>query len=121
MDWEEVEKEAAANMDKKRISYIKQKVKRDIEPFGHSFEAVVSFKEYSGKRYLLYIYKVNDRRGNPDKLSFIFKASYTKARIALSTDKDGKDFMSNKFCFFFCLFFFVFLTESESVAGVLSP
>ena len=56
-------------MDKKRISNINQKVKRDIEPFGHNFEAVVSFKEYSDKRNLLYIFKVNDRRGNPDKSS----------------------------------------------------
>ena len=47
MDWDEVEKEAAVSMDKKRISTIKQKVKRDIEPFGHKFEAVVSFKEYT--------------------------------------------------------------------------
>ena len=67
--WDEVEKEAAASMDKKRISNINQKVKRDIEPFGHNFEAVVSFKEYSDKRNLLYIFKVNDRRGNPDKSS----------------------------------------------------
>ena len=100
MDWDEVEKEAAASMDKKRISNIKQKVKRDIEPFGHNFEAVVSFKEYSDKRDLLYIYKVNDRRGNPDKPSFVFKTSSTKAKIALSMDKDGQDFMKNEFCFF---------------------
>ena len=70
MDWDEVEKEAAASMDKKRISNKKQKVKRDIEPFGHNFEALVSFKEYSDKGDLLYIYKVNDTRGNPDKPSF---------------------------------------------------
>ena len=101
MDWDEVVKEAAASVDKKLISIIKQKVKRDIEPFGHNFEAFVSFKEYSDKRYLLYICKVNNRRGNPDKLSFLFKTSSTKARIALSMDRDGKDFMNNKFCFFF--------------------
>ena len=83
---------------KKRISNINQKVKRDIEPFGHNFEAVVSFKEYSDKRDLLYIYKVNDRRGNPDKSSFVFKTSSTKAKIALTMDKDGQDFMKNEFC-----------------------
>ena len=98
MDWDEAEKEAAASMDKNRISNIKQKVKRDIEPFGHNFEAVVSFKEYSDKRDLLYIYKVNDRRGNPDKPSFVFKTSSTKAKIALSMDKDRQDFMNNEFC-----------------------
>lgn len=100
MDWDEVEKEAIASMDKKRsISIIKQKVKRDIEPFGHNFEAVVSFKEYPDKRDLLYTYKVNDRRGNPDKPSFVFKTSSTKGKIALSMDKDRQDFMNNEFCF----------------------
>ena len=73
MNWDEVEKEAVASMEKKCISNIKQKVKRDIEPFGDNFGAVVSFKEYSHKRDLLYIYKVNDRRGNLDKPSFVFK------------------------------------------------
>ena len=97
IDWDEVDKEAAASMDKKRISNIKQKVKRDIEPFGHNFEAVVSFKEYSDKWDLLYIYKVNDRRGNP---SFVFKTSSTKAKITLSMDKDDQDLMKNEFCCF---------------------
>lgn len=44
MDWTAVEKEAASTIDKKRISNIKQKVKNDIQPFGHNFEAVVAFK-----------------------------------------------------------------------------
>lgn len=44
MDWTAVEKEAASTIDKKRISNIKQKVKNDIQPFGHNFEAVVPFK-----------------------------------------------------------------------------
>ena len=98
MDWDEVEKGAADSMDKKSISNIKQKVNIDIEPFGHNFEAVLSFKEHSDKRDLLYIYKVNDRRGNPDIPSFVFKTSSTKAKIALIMDKDGQDFMKNKFC-----------------------
>ena len=105
MDWDEVEKEAAASMDEKRISNIKQKVKRDIDPFGHSFDAVVSFKEYSDKHDLLYIFKVNDRRGNPDKPSFVFKTSSTKAKIALSMDKDEQNFMKMNS---------VFLMESEN-------
>lgn len=68
--------------------------------FNPNFEAVVSFKECWDKRDLLYIYKVNDRRGNPHKPSFVFKTSSTKARIALCVDKDGKDFLNNEFCFF---------------------
>ena len=64
---------------------IRHKVKRDIEPF--DFEVVVSFKTYSDKRDLLFIHKLNDRRGNPNKPSFVFKTSSTKAKIALSKNK----------------------------------
>ena len=70
MNWDEVEKEAVASMDKKCISNIKQKVERDIEPFGDNFGAVVSFKEYSHKRDLLYIYKVNDKKGKSRQALF---------------------------------------------------
>ena len=100
MNWDEVEKEAVASMDKKCISNIKQKVKRDIEPFGDNFGAVVSFKEYSHKRDLLYIYKVNDRRGSLDNPSFVFKHEQRRP-----------GFYAKRI---------LFLTESENVAGVLS-
>lgn len=76
MDWDEVEKEVVVSMDKKCIFNIKQKVKRDIELFGYNFEVVVLFKEYFDKWDLLYIYKVNDRRGNFDKFFFVFKISF---------------------------------------------
>ena len=39
MDWATVQKEAASTIDKK------QKVKGNIQPFRHNFEAVVAFKE----------------------------------------------------------------------------
>ena len=45
----------------------------------------------------LFIYKVNGRRGNPDKPYFVFKTSSTTAKIALSMGKDGQDFMNNVF------------------------
>ena len=92
MNWDEVEKEAVASMDKKCISNIKQKVKRDIEPFGDNFGAVVSFKEYSHKRDLLYIYS---------RASFVFKHEQRRP-----------GFYTKRILFF--------LTESENVAGVLS-
>ena len=43
MNWAKVEKEATT-MDRKHISNIKEKVKKDIQPFSHNFEAVVSLK-----------------------------------------------------------------------------
>ena len=47
-----------------------KKVKSHIEPHGHNFEAVVSFKETKQDQF--YIYKINDRRGDPDQLSSFF-------------------------------------------------
>ena len=64
-DWADVEREVASAIDRNWISNIKEKVKNDIEPHGHNIEAVVSFKEYCDKKDQLYIYKINDRRGNP--------------------------------------------------------
>ena len=99
MDWTAVEKEVASTIDKKRISNIKQKVKSDIQPFGHNFEAVIAFKEYCDKKDTLYVYKINDRRGNPDKPSFVFKTSTTKAKIALNMDASGEHFLNSEYCF----------------------
>ena len=100
MDWTAVEKEVASTIDKKRISNIKQKVKSDIQPLGHNFEAVIAFKEYCDKKDTLYVYKINDRRGNPDKPSFVFKTSTTKAKIALNMDASGEHFLNSEYCFF---------------------
>lgn len=100
MDWGAVEKEAASTVNRKWVENIKQKVKKDIEPFGHNFEAVVSFKEYCDKKDLLYVYKINDRRGNPDQPSYVFKTSSRKAKIALDMDMNGDHFMNSEYCFF---------------------
>jgi len=100
MDWNAVEREASAVLDKKRVSNMKQKLKKDIEPFGHNFEAIVSFKEYADKKDPLYVYKINDKRGNPDMPSFVFKSSATKMTMAFNMDKKGDHFLSKEFCFF---------------------
>ena len=43
---------------------------------------------------------MNDRRRNPDKPSFVFKSSKTKAEMALNMDKDGNHFLTEEFCYF---------------------
>ena len=82
-------------------SNVKEKVKKDIEPHGHNFEAVVSFKEYCDKKDKFYIYKINDCRGNLDQPSYVFKTSSLKLDVALNVDCDGDHFMNFEFCFFF--------------------
>jgi len=72
-DWATVEKEVEATLDRQWLSNVKKQMMRDTEPFGHDFEAVVTFKQYCDKKDSFYIYKINDCRGNPDKPSFFFR------------------------------------------------
>ena len=92
MDWRIVEKEAASIVNRKQISNIKQKIRAETEPHGHNFEAIVNFKEYCDAKDHLYVFKINDRRGNPDQPSFLFKSSEAKMKLAVAMDneKEGK-------------------------------
>lgn len=100
LDWQTVEKEARSVVNKRRISYIKEKNKNQVEPYGHNFEAIVNFKEYCDKKDKFYVYKVNDKRGNPDQPSFVFKTSMEKLKIAIAMDSTTDGFLREEFCFF---------------------
>ena len=99
-DWATVEKQVEGTLDRQWLSNLKKQVKRDNEPFGHDFEAVVDFKQYCDRRDKFYLYKINDCRGNPDRPSFVFKMSETKAIMAINMDKNGNHFLNEEFCFF---------------------
>ena len=58
----------------------------------------MTFKQYCDKRNNLLVYKVNDRRGNPDMPSFVFKTSETRMKIALAME--GEHFMRDEYCYF---------------------
>lgn len=100
LDWETVEKEARSVLNKKKIGNMKEKIKKEVQPYGHNFEAVVNFKEYCDKKDKFYVYKVNDKRGNPDQPSFVFKTSTEKLKIAIAMDRRNEGFLSEEFCFF---------------------
>ena len=87
-------------MSKKWLSNEKQKMKTSIEPHGHNFEAVAHFKQYADKRDPFYVYTINDRRGNPEKLSLVFKSSSLKAQMALKLDRTQSNVLSDEFCDF---------------------
>ena len=59
----------------------------------------LSHSKSTGKIAFIYIYKVNDRRGKPDKPFFVFKTSSTKAKISLSMNRDDH-FVKSYYCFF---------------------
>lgn len=98
--WEDVKKTAKSFGDKKWISNQKQKIKSETQPYGHNFEAVATYKEYCDKRDPYYIYKMNDKRGNPDKPSFVFKSSKLGAKFALNMAEDGDHILSKELCCF---------------------
>lgn len=100
MDWQTVEKEAASIVNRKQITNIKQKIRAETEPHGHNFEAIVNFKEYCDEKDKLYVYKINDRRGNPDQPSSVFKSSEAKMKLAVAMNNEKDDFLSEQFCFF---------------------
>ena len=99
-NWDSIEKAAVQTLDRKWISNEKQKMKMKNEPYGHNFEAVAHFKQYADARDPYYVYKLNDRRGNPDKPSYVFKTSRLKAKFALNMDQSSDHILSQEFCFF---------------------
>ena len=88
LDWETIDKEVASVSNRKQISNLKQKMKNETEPYGHNFEAVKRFKEHCDKKDPHYIYKMNDKRANPDMPSFVFKSSTEKAMLALAMNRE---------------------------------
>ena len=99
-DWDKVEKEATQLLDRKWIANQKQSVRQEIHPSGENFEVIVTFKQYCDKKDSLLVYKVNDRRGNPDRPSFVFKTSKEKMKAALNMDRNGEHFLKDEYCFF---------------------
>ena len=99
-DWQSVRKKVESTMDKQCLANIKKKVKRDMEPVGHDYEAVITFKQYCDNNDTFYVYKVNDNRGNPDMPSFVFKMGAEKAKMAINMDRDGEHYLRDEFCFF---------------------
>lgn len=87
-------------MNKKWLSNEKQKIKASSEPHRHKFEAVAHFNQYADKCDPFYVYAINDRRGNPEKPSLVFKSSAPKTQMALKMDRTKNNCLSGEFCYF---------------------
>ena len=93
-------KRASAVMDKKRVSNIRQNLKKDREPFGHNFEAILSLKEYADKKDPLYVYKINDKRKNLDITpvpSSCLIVKHGKNDNGITHGQNGDHFLSKEF------------------------
>ena len=94
----EARKIADAFMNMKKVRNIKQRVRSELYPTGHNFEALAHLKARMDQEDPLYIYKMNDRRHN-SKPSFVFKASKIQAQLALAMDRDSNEILNNEYCF----------------------
>ena len=65
----EARKIADAFMNTKKVRNIKQRVRSELHPSGHNFEALAHLKARMDQEDPIYIYKINDRRHN-NKPSF---------------------------------------------------
>ena len=99
-DWYKVDKQTLQLLNSKWISNRKQEARKETEPYGNNFKAVTHFKQYCERKDPFYIYKMNDKRGNPDKPSFVFKTSTLKTKIAINMNRDKDHFLGQEFCFF---------------------
>jgi hypothetical protein len=73
--WDKIDKEATKRVDCKWISNQKQTVRRELNPQGENFEALVTFKPFCDPKDPYYVCKTNDSRGNPDLPTYVFKTS----------------------------------------------
>ena len=82
----------------KKVRNIKQRVRSELHPSGHNFEALAHLKARMDQEDPLYIYKMNDRRHN-NKPSFVFKTSKIQAQLALAMDRDSNEILNKEYCF----------------------
>ena len=88
----------AVELAPEKISRIKEKVKKSMNPSGHSFDAIAKYKATTDKldKFLIYRAQNGNLSGGP---SYVFKTSETQLRMALDMDKDVDSILSNEVCF----------------------
>ena len=91
------EAQGLANL--KKIQNIKQKVIRQENPVGHSFEALAKIKESSDKidKYLLW--SVSDGRVSQSKMTAVFRSSKERIEITSQMQRGGTHALANEYCF----------------------
>ena len=98
--WDEIEDLTDTLLNPSLPKNVKQKVRKELHPHGHSFEAVQILKNSLDKKDPLYIFEVNDNQFNSDEPTFVFSTSTGKRKLAATMTRDQN--LSHKFayCFF---------------------
>ena len=74
----------AEDVAPEKISRVKDKVKKSMNPMGHSFDALAKYKATTDKLDKFLIYKAQN--GGP---SYVFKTSEAQLQMALDRDSSG--------------------------------
>lgn len=84
-----------------QIRNMKNKIVSEMNPVGHSFEAVAELKSKLIKqgKDKFFIYKLNDGKMN-GSTSYVFKTSGCLLKLALSMDKESKSLLSKEWAYF---------------------
>lgn len=99
-DWDAIESLAESLLDPSLPKNVKQKVRKELHPAGHSFEAVQVLKTKLDMKDPLYVFDMNDGRFNSDKPTFVFSTSKEKMNLAADMSRDGDLPFSREYCHF---------------------
>ena len=94
---EEVYSEAKGLTNLKRIQNIKQKVVKEINPVGHSFDALAKIEEATDKYDPYLLCKVKD--GRLDGSTIVFRTSREKLEIAVQMQLGSQHSLEEEDCF----------------------
>ena len=95
---EQVYSEAKGFTNLKKFQNIKQKVVKEINPVGHSFDALTKIKEATDKYDPYLLWKVKD--GRLDGSTIVFRTSREKLEIAVQMQLGSQHFLEEEGCFF---------------------
>ena len=98
-NWDEIDAVTENVADERNHRNLKKKATREMNPHGHSFEAVGILKKKTDERDPHLIHKINDRSLNL-KPSYVFKTSTFKANLCLSMNRNGDKLLCKEYCHF---------------------
>ncbi|XP_057304386.1 uncharacterized protein LOC130641555 [Hydractinia symbiolongicarpus] len=84
--WDKLDEISMSLVDVQKTNNLKKKALKEIQPHGHSLEAVSILKTATDKRDKFLIYQLNDRKFNGEP-TFVFKTSEFKLKLIKDMDR----------------------------------
>ena len=93
--WDEVKQITDTFINLKKVKNVKQKIRKQMNPYGVNFEVLVHLKSKVDSQDPFYIYRIHDEQLQ----SFVFKTSRTQIKVALSMDRHTDGILSKEYCY----------------------